>query len=382
MFGIRRNSIGIMPAGALGVAFYHHLIAGGQERGNVVFLDRPGGDRREHPLGAGSLHIDFDGARHEVPSAGLFAGGMIECYAQGRLPELILVAVNPDQIDALLGGIVQLLEWMRDQGALETDELVFPYFLFVSNGIYFNHARYRYVEMLERAVMEGLLPDLWPTLMPQLVCRLLRGPTMQSGRRTGSGPDAVYQPGHQGLTLICGGDADARQRVYDLLSERRLPVQVAEQSPVSVELRKALVNLICNLFGVIYSIEPDGGFRPRSIGEIIQPEHHAEFCELGEHLYEIGRAIHALPKGARFDAVWPTLLAQLEAVADHYASSVQAVAQAVANGHPPTTITPNEAWLLDPLKQLAADMQLNESKQYFSALEDRYRDAIGRLVSR
>ena len=111
MFGIRSNSIGIMPAGALGVAFYHHLTANGQDGSSIVFLDRPGGDRREHPLGAGTLHIDYDSTRHEVPSGGLFAGGMIECYAQGRLPELILVAVNPDQIDALLGGIVQLLEY-------------------------------------------------------------------------------------------------------------------------------------------------------------------------------------------------------------------------------------------------------------------------------
>ncbi len=307
---------------------------------------------------------------------------MIECYAQGRLPELILVAVNPDQIDALLGGLVQLMEWLRDQGALATDNLVFPYFLFVGNGIYFNHARYRYVEMLERAVMEGLLPDLWPKVMPQLVCRLLRGPTMQSGRRTGSGPDAVYQPGHQGLTVICGGDADARQRVCDLLTQRGAPVQVAEQSPVSIELRKALVNLICNLLGVIYSVEPDGSFKPRSIGEIIKPAHHAEFFELGEHLYAIARAIHAVPKDARFEVAWPTLLTQFEAVADHNASSVQAVAQAVASGHPPTAITPNEAWLLEPLKQLAADMQLTAAQRCFEALEDRYRDAIGRLVAR
>lgn len=128
MFGVRSNSIGIMPAGALGVAFYHHLTANGPDGSCIVFLDRPGGDRREHPLGAGTLHIDYDGTRHEVPSGGLFAGGMIDCYAQGRLPELMPVAVNPDQIDALLGGIVQLLEWMRDQGALETDDLVFPCF--------------------------------------------------------------------------------------------------------------------------------------------------------------------------------------------------------------------------------------------------------------
>ncbi len=58
MFGIGSNSIGILPAGALGVAFYHHLTANGQDGSDVVFLDRPGGDRREHPLGAGTLHID------------------------------------------------------------------------------------------------------------------------------------------------------------------------------------------------------------------------------------------------------------------------------------------------------------------------------------
>lgn len=381
MSGLRANSIGILPAGALGVAFYHHLTEAGRRDSDLFFLDRPDGGRSTSLRRAKHLHVEYDGAEHLLPVAGRFAGGMIECYAEGRLPELILVAVNPDQIDSLLGAMVLLLEWMRDEGALETGQPAFPHFLFVSNGIYFNHTRYRFIELLERSIMEGRLPDLWPTVAPQLVCRLLRGPTMQSGRRDGDGTEAVYRPGHNGLTLISGGDAAGRQRAYELLAGHGAPVQIAPQSPVSIELRKALVNLICNLFGVLYSIDPDEGFQPRTIGEIIAPEHHPEFLALGEHVYSIARAIRAVPADTRFDAIWPTLLTQLEGVAEHTSSTVQAVAQAVAEGHPPAEITPNEVWLLDPLKGLAADLQLRDDLHYFSDLEQRYHSALRSLPS-
>ncbi len=379
MSGIRSNSIGIMPAGALGVAFFHHLGGAQPDQDRVVFLNRPAEKAGAALRQADSLRLEYDGRSFAVPTQGRFPGGIIECYAGGRLPELVLVATNPDQIDCVLQGILLLLEWMRDEGALDARTVEFPYFLFIANGIYFNRTRYRYVELLERSFMEGRLPDLWPAIAPQLVCRLLRGPTLMQGLRAGQGAEAVYRPGHKGPTLICGGDAAGRQRVRALLAERGLPVEAAEQSPVSIELRKALINLICNLFGTIYGAEQGGRFRSLVIGEILAPEHYPEFIELGEHVYAIARAISAVPARLRFTEVWPDLRAQLQNFAAHCPSTVQSVAQWIAEGAALPAITPNEVWLLEPLKELAADLNLPEERAYFLKLEERYRSVLRSL---
>jgi hypothetical protein len=50
------------------------------------------------------------------------------------VPELLLVTTNPDQIDDGLAGLLLLLECMRNKGALDQMDLVFPYILFVTNG--------------------------------------------------------------------------------------------------------------------------------------------------------------------------------------------------------------------------------------------------------
>ncbi|MCK9391820.1 MAG: hypothetical protein M0Q01_09715 [Syntrophales bacterium] len=376
MPGICLNSIGIMPAGALGVAFYHHLTGGNLDRDDVIFLDRPAGGDSTALRRSDSLHIKYDGKSFTIPTQDRFLGGIIECYDEAKLPELIMVATNPDQIDSVLQGILLLLEWMRDEGTLESKPLEFPYFLFVANGIYFNRTRYRYVELLERAFMEGRLPDLWPDIAPQLVCRLMRGPTMVLGHRTGQGAGAVYHPGYKGPTLISGGDVTSRQRVRTLLADRGLPVEIADQSPVSIELRKALMNLIGNLFGVIYSVGDEGWFRSRSLGEIVVPEHYSEFVELGEHVYSIARAIRAVPDDAYFTDIWPKIRDQIKSLASHYPSTVQSIAQLIADGTVLPEMTPNEAWLLNPLKELAADLQLREAYAYLLRLEERYRAAL------
>jgi hypothetical protein len=379
MPGIRPNTIGIMPAGTLGVAFFHHLTDGDSDQDGVIFLNRPDEGASAALRKADNLHIEYNGKSFAIPTQGRFLGGIIECYSEGKLPELILVATTPDQIDSVLRGILLLMEWMRDEGAFDSKPLEFPYFLFVANGIYFNRTRYRYVELLERAFMEGRLPDLWPEIAPQLVCHLLRGPTMMHGHRTGYGLGTVYQPGNKGPTLVCGGDAASRQRVQTVLANRGLPVEIADQSPVSIELGKALINLIVNLFGVIYSIGGDGRFCSLSIGQIVLPARYSEFTELGEHVYSIARAIRAFPDDARFVDVWPKILNQLQGYSAHYSSTVQSVAQSIACRIALPEMTPNEAWLLDPLKELAEDLNLQEAHAYLLRLEERYRAALRSL---
>jgi len=60
MPGIYPNSIGIMPAGALGVAFYYHLTGGNLDQDDAIFLDRPAGEATTSLRRSDSLHIKYE----------------------------------------------------------------------------------------------------------------------------------------------------------------------------------------------------------------------------------------------------------------------------------------------------------------------------------
>lgn len=379
MSGVQNNTIGIMPVGALGVAFYYHLTGGNLEDNGVFFLNRPDGRGSTVIQKSECLHIEYGGKHLSIPTQGRFLGGMIESSDKGELPELIIVATNPDQIDVVLRGIRPLLEWMRDEDVFDSKSPAFPYFLFVANGIYFDHIRYRYVELLERSFMEGSLPDLWPEIALQLVCRLLRGPTVMAGHRSGYWNNTVYQPGVKGNTVISGSNEAGRQRVHTLLSDRGLPVEIADQSPVSIELQKALINLICNLFGVIYSIENNNRFCPLVIGDIIVPAHHPDFIELGEHVYDIARASRAVPPDACFADVFPKMIQLLQKVRTHYPSAIQSIVLFLDSRSAIPDMTPNEEWLIVPLKELASNLNLQKALVNLHNLEKRYRNALDLL---
>jgi hypothetical protein len=375
------DRIGIMPAGALGVSFYYHLSAGGSEDTGITFLDRPGGGDSSRLRWADSLQIEVDGMIRRVACAQCFSGGLIESYEAGILPELILVGTNADQLDDVLRGLRLLLEWMGDEGRLDARSITFPYLLFVANGIYFNRLRYRFVELLELAMMEGLLPDLWPHVMPALVSHLLRGTTLVLGQRTGRGAEAIYHPGSKGLTTISGGNPASRKRVRKMLFMRGLPVESDNRPPVHAELQKALLLLIGNVLGAIFSVTPDGRYSPLRVKEIYTREHEGEILILGEHVYIIGHAIGAIPAERAFATDWPILLEQRR-TNEHRPSTLQWIARTLSSGAPCPAMTPNEDWLLTPLEQMAKDMGLKDTFAYFQDLEARYRAMLAMLNER
>jgi len=381
MAKIELERIGIMPAGALGVSFFYHLTAAGSHPAGITFLDRPGAGASSQLRQARGLQIEQDGVIHHLACAHCFSGGLIESYEAGILPGLILVATNPDQIDAVLGGLLLLLQWMRDEGELDWQRIEFPYLLFVANGVYFHRVRYRFVELLERAMMQGQLPDLWPHKMLDLVSHLMRGPTMMLGQRTGHGAATVYHPGSKGLTMISGGDPASRERVRAILAKRNLPVEVDHRPPVSAEIDKALLNLIGNVLGTLFAATPEGRLLPLRVNEIFTEEHQAEILPLGEHLYAIGHAIRAIPGERRFSQDWPSLIARLRGNV-HRPSTLQWIAWRLDSGDPLPEMTPTEAALLEPMRYMARDLGLREASAYFTSLAARYRSTLAQLNAR
>ncbi|HEY0551527.1 MAG TPA: hypothetical protein VGF13_18125, partial [Verrucomicrobiae bacterium] len=270
MHRVRAGAIGILPAGALGVALFHQLTRKlAANEGAVFFLERSASRSAAALRAKGELLISVEGRLHRVPTENLLRGDLLAAFERSELPEVLLLCPNPDQLPPILDAVVQLLERMNECGEL-TAQFEFPIIVLSSNGIYYQRLRQQFIERLEESTLLGRLPDLWPDIMPRLVGRLLRGVTIQTGLRDGAGAEAVYHPGPSGITRLAGGGAGARARACALLRERGGWFELAEHSSATrLEFDKAMVNLIANLLGQLHAIDERGDFHLLRVREIV-----------------------------------------------------------------------------------------------------------------
>ena len=182
-----KGSVGITPTGALGVSLFYHLTQQLQKiDGRVFFLERQGSPSCAALRQKGELLIADARTVHRVPIQSLFKPSLLACFEARSLPEVLLVCPNPDQLLGVISEYVGLMEAAYEAG--ELDNLPLPIIVLCSNGIYFQRIRQIYIGKIEEATLLGRLPDLWPDLMPRIVGRLLRGVTIQTAVREGSGP--------------------------------------------------------------------------------------------------------------------------------------------------------------------------------------------------
>jgi hypothetical protein len=213
--------------------------------------------------------------------------------------------------------------------------------------------------------------------MPRVVGRLLRGVTIQTGLRDGSGAAAVYYPGPRGITQLAGGDERARKRVADLLRGRGGWFEVAEQSSVTrLEFDKAMVNLTANLLGQFHAVDSQGRFTPLRVREIVTAANEPEIRELARHVFDVGRAVKAYGAGENFEDVFGRMLRTNHEHDDHIPSSLQWLGLRLRQGKLEPKLTPTEEWLLDPLIRYAHAAGLHDAGSYF---EDLKRRAIANL---
>lgn len=380
---IRHGTVGIVPAGALGVAFYFHLTRELREVDDrVFFMERVGSASGAALRQRGALRIAQGGEVREVSHPAMWAPDLLRCADRGELPEVLLVCTQPDQLLGGVTNVVLLLERLHDAGTLDREVSQLPSFVLCSNGIYFQRVRQFLIEKLEESTLLGRLPDLWPEMMPRIVGRLLRGVTIQTGQREGAGPEAIYRPGPSGRTRIAGGDIAQRERVAALLTARGGWFEVAATAtPTRVEFDKALVNLAVNLLGQIEAIDPAGNFRLLTIREILSEEGSYEARELAQRVVEVGRAVRAYSPTDDFEAIFAEVLASAREHLDHIPSSLQWIEQQLRLGALRPRLTPTESWLLEPLIRYAHAAGLEEAAHYFEDLTRRVEQRLAQAIA-
>ncbi len=365
------NGIGILPSGALGMSYFYHLTRHLQQLdGQVSFLERTGSQSAKALRAKGECLVADEAGIHRLPTEQCCKADLQTCFADGWLPEILLVCPNPDQLNAVIGDLVNLLERVHNSGQLNPAELPFPIVVLCSNGIYFQRLRLLFLEKLEESVLFGRLPDLWPDLMPPIIGRMLRGVTLQTGIREGSGGSSVYRPGPRGLTLVAGGDPEIRRRCCRLLQLRDGWFEQAEHdSATHLEFDKAMINLSTNLLGQIHGIDEQGRFTPLTIKEMLNGRQAQEIRELCSWVFRIGRAVNAYDAEDDFEERFSACMDNLYRHQAHIPSSVQWVGLHYQAGTLEAALTPTEAWLLGPLIRYARGANLEQAARYLEGLK-------------
>ena len=383
MCGRKSGSVGILPISALGVAFHHHLSGAGTGAGHrVVFLSRQRGSGAERWREESVLKIETPSGRRDLPLAGGLLAGLPEAAASGRMPDIVLVCTNPDQLFDVVADYVAAIEVEHRAGRLLGGAERLPALVLCANGIYFQRIRRSFIELLEESTLLGRLPDLWPDTMPAVVGRLMRGVTIQTSLRMGQGSDAVYRPGPAGRTLLTGGDRAARAAAAATLASHGGWFEDAGDAlPTRVEFDKALVNLSINVFGQLAAIDGSGRFRVMTVGEIGGPERHGRILELVEAVVHVGRGVGVYAADEAPRDIFETTMRSMAGVAGHVPSSLQWVEQRLATGTLRPGLTPTERWLLEPLQHYARSLGDAEAIHYFERLEQDLDAAITRAIS-
>ncbi|MTJ12265.1 hypothetical protein FJR11_06585 [Anabaena sp. UHCC 0187] len=379
MVSLIKGSVGILPAGALGVSFFYHLTKElTQVDDEVYFLERQNSSSSQGLKKSGKIAIAAlaeDIAANETityfPTAKILKPDLLSYYKLGVLPEIVLICPNPDQILSIISTAVELLILISEQEELSQTELPFPYLVLSANGIYFQHFRQIFIEKIEEATLFGRLADLWPDIMPRIVSRFLRGVTIQTGVREGNEGNTIYRPGLRGRTQITGGDITSRERCYEILAGKGAWFEVAPNiSPTRMEFDKALSNLSTNLLGQLMSIDDEGNFQILTISQILANSDQSKIRELAYHVFKVGQMIKVYGKDENFEVILDQLMETCHAHGSHIPSNLQWIDTKIRLLTLEPKMTSTESWLLEPLIRYAKASELEDSVNYFESLKN------------
>lgn len=387
MPALRSGHVGIMPPGALGVAMFYHLTRQATRLDHPVhLLQRPGSRSGARLRETGSLRLLHNGALTALPLRTHLRGDLLDGLRNDHLPEVVLVATNPDQLNGVITNLVELSEalFAREPGAApEALAEQLPILVFCANGIYFQRLRQIYLEKLEESTLLGRLPDLWPEAMPRIISRILRGVTLQTGLREGTGATALYRPGPPGQTIVAGSHEPTRARACAVLQHRGGWFDDAgSESPTRVEFQKALINLSFNLIGMIHCIDAGSGhFGPQRVGDVLDDSNQlAEARALAESVVEIGKAVRAYGPEESFETIFAQLKGSAEAHRGHVPSSIQLLEQRLRTGELRAEVTPTEGWLINPLIHYARNSELPEVARHLEDLKGQLIQRLQRAI--
>ena len=375
---LRTGELGIHPPGALGVAFFMHARA-------ECFVGR-GGDGITQPLkDAGVLTLLDEGRQRSIALEGKVLTNLLEADALARMPELLFICCNPNQLGLFTKELTRFLENLAGRGRLRSIDDIrrrVPILFVLPNGVLMEQTVATYADQINEAILMERLPGVDESMVEALMDRVVRGISLQAGGRRGMGPDTVYLLEKKGRVVFAGGGEFERARVEAVLGSHQYPFHHAKGvSGTRIEFDKAMISIVLNVGGLIHTVKPSGELIDLRMGDLCKDASKAEFVErVGRAVFDVGRAVGAYPQDATYEAIWAKHRATILSFAGHMTSSLKTLRDAMGAGLDSVTLFSNEEWILTPLGSYAAKAGLSEAETLFKSLKREVQASMARAI--
>lgn len=375
---LHEGELGIQPPGALGVAFFVHANA-------ECFIGR-GDDGITQPLKiAGALKLLEGGKQRSVSLEGRIFANLLEADAMNRMPELLFVCCNPNQLALVTHDLTRFLENLAERNRMSSMEDIHrhvPILLILPNGILAEQTVRTYAEQINESMLMGRLPGVTEAMVSALLDRIVRGISLQAGGRRGSGSKTVYVLERKGALLFAGGGAAERDRVEAILGTHGYPFKHARDVPgTRIEFDKAMISIVLNVGGLIHMVKPDGELIDLRMGDLCKDSSKADFVSrITRAVFDVGKSAGAYPSDAQFDEIWAEHRATIMSHAEHVTSSLKTFRDALSDGLNSVKLFSNEEWILTPLSRYAANAGMYAEEALFLSLKKDVQAAMARAM--
>ncbi len=375
---LHKGELGIHPPGALGVSFFMHAQA-------ECLIGRTGDGITQTLKDAGSFNLLDTGRLRSVSLKGKIFANLLEAEALDRLPELLLVCCNPDQLGLLTGELTRFLENLAERGKLKSIEDIknrVPILLVLPNGILSELMLQTYEDQLNESRMMRRLPNVNDAMHAALIDRVVRGVSLQAGGRRGGGKDTVYLFEGKGSLVFAGGGEAERDRIEAILGSHNYPFKHARGvSGMRIEFDKAMISTVLNVGGIIHMVKDDGDLIDLRMGDLCKDPDKAEFVALVTRaVFDVGKAVGAYPNEAKYEDLWGAHRATILSFAGHVTSSVKMFRDMLAHNMKSIKLFSNEEWILTPLVRYAANAGLKDEEALFKSLKLDVQRAMARAI--
>lgn len=375
---LNNGELGVHPPGALGVGFFVHASAD-------CFIGRSGDGITEPLKQTGSMQLQEEGRVRTVLLKKRIFTNLLEADALQRLPELLLVCCNPNQLGDFTGEMTQFLENLYERGRLASVDDVrtqVPILLILPNGILAEQTVQTYTEQLHEAYLMECLPAMTEAFHQALINRIVRGISLQAGGRRGSGQDTVYLLEKKGSLLYAGGGEFEGNRIEQILRHHDYPFTHVRGVPgTRIEFDKAMISIVLNVGGLIHTVREDGELIDLRMGDLCKDATKQEFIEtITRAVFDVGRVIGAYEPDTRYEDVWAEHRATILRFAGHVTSSLKTFRDALAGGLREVKLFSNEEWILTPLARYAANAGMQAEEQLFKTLRREVQHSIARAI--
>lgn len=372
---INTEKIGIMPIGALSIAFASYI------QGVDTFIE----SRKTHYKVGEKLKISLENEIREIILTEENYTNNISSLINGRMPEIILFSPPNHRLISTLDELIDTISKILELTNYPNDIYNYiPKVVMLSNGIYYDDI----ISYLTK-ILEYLDDDI----KEKIKGNFIRATTLQTGVRTESDIDIIFKPGTKGSVTIAGGSKESRERIISLFEKYKYPVIEMEGEEVRrIEFDKAIVNLATNGVQLSMIFDDKNQIQYLTFGDIISNKNMQELCKkIIRTMVSIGvkAGIYSykdIPREKLIDKIYTEEWKKLEEKSrkdnTHIVSTIAIVIERYRKGKAegkPLRLPPLEENIINYLLKLSKENNLDEERMTIEELRDSILHACGKL---